>query len=113
MSMRKLDRGRYYAVVYGDPKKKYMQDGMFFDGAGIAVDGAVEPKEEPVPANEPVVVVEVDDSKVQRIKELQAMTVPALKKLAKKVSDATGTDLPEFGTGVQARLVAYIAEHTE
>jgi len=113
MSVRKLDRGRYFAVVYGDPVKKTMQDGMFFNGEGVAVDASATTKAEPTPTNEEVAVVERDDSEANRMKELSAMTVPALKKLGEKVSKATGFGMPEAGPGVKARLVAYIAKHTE
>lgn len=113
MGVRKLDRGRYYATVYGDPKRKFMQDGMFFDGMGVAVDASGVEQSKPEPTNDPVEVVERDDSEAERLKELNAMSVPALKKLAKKVSEATDTELPEGGTGAKARLVKYIAKHTE
>lgn len=113
MGVRKLDRNRYYALVYGDPKRAFMQDGMFFNGMGVAVDASSVDQPEPEPTNTPVAVVERDDSDAKRLKELNAMTVPALKKLAAKVSEATGTKLPKGGKGAQARLVTYIAKHTE
>jgi hypothetical protein len=113
MGVRKLDRGRYYALVYGDPKRKFMQDGMFFDGIGVALDASGVEQAQPEPTNDDVAVVERDDSEAKRLKELNDMSVPALKTLAKKVSKATDTKLPEGGTGAKARLVTYIAKHTE
>ena len=90
-----------------------MQDGMFFDGMGVAVNASGVKQAKPEPTNDPVEVVERDDSEAERLKELNAMSVPALKKLAKKVSKATDTELPKGGTGAKARLVKYIAKHTE
>ena len=58
-------------------------------------------------------MLEAANAEAERLKELKAMSVPALKKLAQKVSKATGTKLPEGGKGAQARLVTYIAKHTE
>lgn len=113
MGVRKLDRDRYFALVYGDPERKYMQDGMFFNGLGVALDASGVPQPELEPTNDPVQVVERDDGMAERLKELSGMTMPALRKLAEKVSKATGVELPEGGRGAQARLVAYIAKHTE
>lgn len=113
MGVRKLDRDRYYAIVYGDPKRKFMQDSVFFNGAGIAVDDAGKKKPEPVQTNDPPAVMETDDSEANKLKQLTAMSVPALKKLAKRVSEQTETNLPAGGQGAKARLVAYIAKHTD
>ena len=114
MSILKLDRDRYYAVVYGDPIKKTYQDGVFFNGEGNAIDGSQVKKPAPVAVNEPVQVVEQkDEGNAAKIKELKALSAAKLKKLAKQVNEATGAELPKMnGTGVMARLVKYIADNT-
>ena len=74
MSILKLDRDRYYAVVYGDPIKKTYQDGVFFNGEGNAIDGSQVKKPAPVAVNEPVQVVEQkDEGNAAKIKELKAL----------------------------------------
>ena len=119
MSVRKLDRDRKYGTVYGDeenhPKrpKKFYQDGMYFDGAGVAIEGSEIEQPKPTPVSDPPQVIDTPSSS-DIILRLNAMSVPKLKKTAKAVNEATGEELPQMsGTGVKARLVAYIAEHAE
>lgn len=120
MSVKKLDRNRYFALVYGDeaenPKRprKFMQDGMFFDGSGVAIDASSTPPPAPIPVEEPVVVVEqvVDNSAI--LAQLNGMTVNVLRKLAQSVFETTDAELPVLnGPGVKARMVKYIADNTE
>jgi len=116
----KLDRNRRYGIVYGDESenpqrpRKYYQDGMYFDGAMVAIEGSAQPKHVPPPSNTPVAVAE-EKSTINKdiFKQLDAMSVPALKKIGAKVEKATGIEQPDGGTGVKARLVAYIAENAE
>lgn len=112
----RLDRGRYYGQVYGDPVEKFYQDGKFFDGMGNCVrcaDGSPVPQVKAQPEEAVTNVPDEDDGKVQRIKALRKNTFPALKKMAEQVSEATGDPLPEGGPGAKARFVAYIAERTD
>jgi hypothetical protein len=120
MSVKKLDRDRYAAIVYGDEAEnpdnpaKFLQDGIFFNGMGIAINSSAPPPAKPVATNEPVEVVELKDpEQAETLKMLNGKTVPALKKLAEVVNENTGVELPAFGTGVKARLVKYIADNTE
>jgi hypothetical protein len=98
--------------VYGDPVESFYQDGHFFDGTGKYVRSADGSK--PVEVKEPVAVVEQteDPGKADRIKALQKLAVPKLRKLAEEISEATGTDMPESGKGAKARYVKYIADNT-
>jgi hypothetical protein len=117
---RKLDRDRYYAMVYGDetenPKRprKFFQDGIYFDGAGVAIEGSAPPKHTPAPSATPVEAVETDSPNVETLKELNGLHISKLKKLAVAVNEATGAELPEMsGTGLKARLVRYITDNSE
>jgi hypothetical protein len=119
--MIRFDIKRKHGTVYGDevenPKRprKYWQGGVYFDAEGFPVDQPRPAKaSEPVPAAEPVKVVELKEKPgTDALEALQKMTVPALKKLAAAVHEASGAELPENGTGVKARLIAYIAENTD
>lgn len=117
---RKLDENRYYAHVYGDEKenpqrpRKFYQDGLYFDGAMVAIEGSAPPKHEPPPSVAPVETVATDSPNVDVLNELKNMHVSKLKKLAEAVNEATGAALPVMtGAGVKARLVKYIADHSE
>jgi hypothetical protein len=91
-----------------------MQDRMFFTGNGMAI-GATHSagRAVPVPSKTPVEVVELAEEPSGVREMLAAKTVPALKKMAQTLSEATGTELPENGPGVKARLINYIADNTE
>lgn len=119
MSVRKLDRNRKYGITYGDEAanperpRKFYQDGMYFDGAGIAIEGSEIKVATLPPTNDPAEVVEIDDTVSDNIKVLKDLPIPKLKQMAEALSEATGLDLPEYGKGVKARLVKYIAENAE
>ena len=111
MGVRKLDRDRYYAVVYGDPKRAFYQDGIFFSADGAAVDGKDGPVEK-VTSEDPPVVVEQAKKAAPKI-DLNGMHITKLKRLAEQVNAQTGEPLPEGGAGAKARLVKYILDNTE
>lgn len=119
MAVQKLDKDRYFAYVYGDEvgnperPRRFMQDGMYFDGAGIGMDAANTPKPAPVPTNDPVSVVELAEEPSEAVELLNKKSFPALKKIAGKIHAATDLPLPKGGPGAKARLVKYIAENTE
>jgi len=109
----KLDRDRYYALVYGDPVKKYYQDSTFYNGLGEEV-GKSTPPPQVEEDEEPPIVVE-QKVKSSDLELLQGMHISKLKKLAVKLSEAETSDsLPEMkGRGLKNRLIAYIAGNTE
>ena len=119
----RLDKSRKFGTVFGDeienPKRprKYWQDKMYFDARGYPIDEPPTTKtaEEPTPAKEPVQVVELkDDTDTELVKELRGKSAMALRKIATAVHEASGVELPAMkGTGVVARLVAYITENTD
>jgi len=109
-----LDRERYYAVVYGDPVSKFYQDRIFYRGDGSPVDSKQPAKPTPKPVHQAAVVEQKTAPDTGAEDKLKAMHISKLKKLAVKVSEATGTDHPELkGRGLKANLIAYIAENTE
>ena len=111
-----LDRERYYAIVYGDPVAKYMQDGIFYRGNGHPVDSKEPAKPSPKPVHKAAVVEQKAPAPITEDQEatLKGMHISKLKKLAVKVAEATNTDHPELkGKGLKANLIAYIAENTE
>lgn len=117
--VRQLDRRRKYALVYGDEvenperPRKYYQDGVHFDGAGYCIEDGPRPDEKKADKDSPTVAAR-DDSKAERIKELEELHVSKLKSLAQELHDETGAELPEMeGAGLKARLVSYIANNTE
>ena len=105
MGKKTLDRGRYYALVYGDPDVKYYQDGIFFYGNGTAMSS----KDAPMPQPEEVAPEEQDE----RTAKLEAMHVMKLKNLAVKLGEQTGTEPPLKGKGLKTKLVKYILSNTE
>jgi len=124
MAVKRLDRNRRYSQVYGDEAenptrpRKFYQDGMYFDGAGVAIEGSQVPKHTPPPsaADEPddeaPVGVDTPDNS-EAIKMLKGLSVPKLKALAEQVHEATGKKLPEGGAGVKNRLIGYIIANSE
>lgn len=112
--MRKLDRNRYYAHIYGDDERRYYQDGIHFNGAGDAVDSDRKPA--PASSEEQVKVVDNDqklaDSK--RAEKLNELHISKIKEMATKVEEATGVKAPEMsGAGVKKRLIEYIVANTD
>lgn len=117
--MAQLDRNRYYAHIYGDPVKKYRQDGVDFRGDGTPINSpkpAVTPKpaeaEETTTTEEAVQVV--DQKADEREEGLKAMHISKLKSIATQVSKETETEAPQMsGKGLKKNLIAYILENTE
>jgi hypothetical protein len=118
MSVRRLDTSRYRAIVYGDETnnperpKKFLQDGIFFDGAGVAIDGTeVKPPAPAMGTEDPIKVVEQPND---RAKLLVGYSLLKLRSMAKEVSEASGVKLPAMsGAGVTKRLIKYITDNTE
>jgi len=108
-----LDRGRYYALVYGDPVKKYYQDRTFFRGDGTPVNSD-EPAKPPKAVKPSAVVVEQKKAKGNPADTLNGLHISKLKKMAVSLADQLGHDKPELkGKGLKKKLIAYIVENTD
>ena len=110
---KQLDRNRYFAQVYGDDRRKFYQDGIYFDGGGNAINSGREATP-PEPEEESGVTEEAPAQDTEAVDKLNAMNVAQLKKVAKQVAEATGTEPERWtGAGIADVLREYILSHTE
>ena len=109
-----LDRNRKAGIVYGHDEYKFCQDGQYFDNYGNLCGAADTPKSQPDKADTGGApeVVELTEDNSKRIKKLNKMSVPALKKLATALSEQMNLDVPEGGKGAKGRYVRFLVDNT-